>query len=78
MTEEHSRKRKITSSELSVLKGLDLRRRRPSLICIEIDSAARERIFEHLHAAGYRELDAYRSLNEWNAFFTPTTAFDHD
>jgi len=62
----------VEGAELAVLQGLDLRRYRPSLICIEIDPAARDRIFEHLHAAGYRELDAYHALNEWNAFFTPT------
>jgi FkbM family methyltransferase len=62
----------VEGAELQVLEGFDLRRHRPRLICIEIDPAARDRIFEHLHAAGYRELDAYHPLNEWNAWFTPT------
>jgi FkbM family methyltransferase len=61
----------VEGAELAVLQGLDLHRHHPSLICIEIDPAARDRIFEHLHAAGYRELDVYHALNEWNAYFTP-------
>jgi FkbM family methyltransferase len=61
----------VEGAELAVLKGLDLHRYRPTLICIEIDPAARDRIYEHLHAAGYREIDVYHALNEWNAYFTP-------
>ena len=61
----------VEGAELAVLRGLDLRRYRPWLICIEIDPAARESIYAHLHAAGYRELEVYHALNEWNAYFTP-------
>jgi hypothetical protein len=67
----------VEGAELAVLQGLDLHRFRPSLICIEIDPAARDRIFEHLHAAGYRELDVYHALNEWNAYFTPADSTVH-
>ena len=67
----------VEGAELAVLQGLDLHRYRPTLICIEIDPAARERIFAHLHAAGYVELDVYHALNEWNAYFIPAALTDN-
>lgn len=54
-----------------MLAGFDLRRSRPALVCVEVDKPGRERVFDHFRAAGYRELEAYRAVNEWNAWFAP-------
>jgi FkbM family methyltransferase len=61
----------VEGAEAAVLAGFDLRRYRPALVCIEVDKPGRERLFDWFRAAGYRELDAYRGVNEWNAYFTP-------
>jgi FkbM family methyltransferase len=61
----------VEGAEAAVLAGLDLRRYRPALVAVEVDKPGRERIFAAFRAAGYRELEAYRGVNEWNAFFTP-------
>jgi len=61
----------VEGAEAAVLAAFDLRRYRPALVCVEVDKPGRARLFEHFRAAGYRELVAYRGLNEWNAFFTP-------
>jgi FkbM family methyltransferase len=64
----------VEGAEAAVLAGFDLRRYRPALVCVEVDKPGRERIFAAFGAAGYRELEAYRGVNEWNAFFTPAGA----
>jgi FkbM family methyltransferase len=61
----------VEGAEAEVLAGLDLRRWRPALVCVEVDKPGREGLFAHFRAAGYRELDAYRGVNDWNAYFTP-------
>ena len=61
----------VEGAEAAVLAGFDIRRYRPALVCIEVDKPGRQRLFDWFRAAGYRELDAYRGINDWNAYFTP-------
>jgi FkbM family methyltransferase len=63
----------VEGAEAAVLDGLDLRRHRPALVCVEVDKPGKARIVERLRAAGYRELAAYRDVNEWNAWFAQAT-----
>jgi FkbM family methyltransferase len=61
----------VEGAEAAVLAGFDIRRYRPALVCIEVDKPGKDHLFSYFAAAGYRELEAYRGVNEWNAFFTP-------
>ncbi len=59
----------VEGAEAAVLAGFDIRRHHPALVCVEVDKPGRDALFRYFAAAGYRELDAYRGVNEWNAFF---------
>lgn len=59
----------IELSEPLALKGLDLTRFGPSLICIEAQPEVRQAIIDHLTANGYRIIGKYLRADARNLYF---------
>ena len=66
----------IEGAELAALRGFDLERYRPELLCIE--GAHRDELSEHLSSRGYERIEKYRKVDKINAYFRPAPPGDEN
>ncbi len=60
----------IEQAEPTALRGLDIERFRPALVCIDV-SQHRDAIYAYFRRHGYEELEHYTRLDPLNAYFRP-------
>ncbi len=61
----------IEGSELLALRGLDLERFQPGLICVEWFHAGREKLQAYLAAHGYARIERYVAFDGVNDYYAP-------
>jgi len=61
----------IEGAEPGALRGFDIDRFRPSLVCIEIGPANTEMVKDYFAAHGYSLIEDYRNYDKINWYFTP-------
>jgi FkbM family methyltransferase len=61
----------IEGAEIPALRGFDIRRFRPALVCIEAKPRNREAILAYFRENGYRRIDRYLEYDTANWYFTP-------
>ena len=59
----------IEGSEPEALEGFDIERYRPELICIEVQTYTRERLFQYFASHGYVPIERYRPVDAVNHYF---------
>ena len=61
----------IEESEPAALKGFDIERFRPDLVCIEASPSVREPILAYFAEHGYERIDRYLERDQINWYFRP-------
>jgi hypothetical protein len=61
----------VELSEPAALRGLDIRRFRPQLVCIEGHAEVRQAILDYFHRHGYVLVGKYLRADPMNLYFTP-------
>lgn len=61
----------IEESEPAALRGFDIRRFRPKLVCIEAHEAVRPFLAKYFADHGYRRIDLYGRWDDLNWYFMP-------
>lgn len=64
----------IEGGELSALKGFDIERFRPELVCIEMAAARRAELTSYFDAHGYERIQEYVKYDSINGYFRPRDA----
>jgi FkbM family methyltransferase len=59
----------IEGSEPEALEGFDIERYRPDLICIEVQTYTRDRLYDYFAAHGYAPIQRYRPVDAVNHYF---------
>jgi FkbM family methyltransferase len=59
----------IEGSEPEALEGFDIDRYRPELLCVEIQTYTRGRVFAYFASHGYQPIEPYRNHDEVNTYF---------
>jgi hypothetical protein len=62
----------IEGGQLSALRGFDIKKYRPDLVCIEDYIPDRDEIFEYFQKNGYDVLEEYQRFDWVNWYFAPT------
>ena len=63
----------IELSEPKALKGFDIRRFRPSLVCIEAHPETRQQLLDYFHYNGYVVVGKYLRVDMKNLYFRPVS-----
>jgi hypothetical protein len=63
----------IELAEPSALRGFDIDRYRPRLVCIEAHPDVRQFILDYFHRAGYVVVGKYLRVDVSNLYFTPVS-----
>lgn len=67
----------INGAEPVALKGFDIKRFKPELVCVEASRHRREELLEYFHRNGYKRIDEYLEHDRVDWYFTPdNTALD--
>ncbi len=61
----------IEEGEPAALRGFDIDRFEPALVCIETDAATRDFIAAYFARHGYERIERYRAYDELNWYFRP-------
>ncbi|MBN1225243.1 MAG: FkbM family methyltransferase [Candidatus Aminicenantes bacterium] len=61
----------IELAEPAALAGFDIRRFKPSLVCIEAHEEVRDQILDYFNKNDYIVIDKYKGLDPLNIYFTP-------
>lgn len=61
----------IELAEPAALAGFDIRKYRPSLVCIEAHKEVRDQILHYFSENGYRLIEKYEGLDPLNIYFAP-------
>ena len=61
----------IERAEPAALAGFDIRKYKPSLVCIEAHKEAIDQILGYFHKNNYTVIDKYKGLDPLNLYFTP-------
>lgn len=61
----------IEQAEPAALAGFDIRRFRPRLVCVELQSATKTAILAYMSRNGWVELERYRQFDSVNGWFAP-------
>ena len=62
----------IEGAEMLALRGFDIDRFKPELLCVEAKPRYRKLIIEYFEAHGYRRLERYAERDPMNYYFAPT------
>lgn len=61
----------IEMSEPAALAGFNIKKYRPSLVCIEAHEPVREKILDYFQRNDYVQVEKYREMDSYNLYFTP-------
>jgi hypothetical protein len=61
----------IELHEPEALRGFDIQRFRPQLVCIEAHPEVRQEILDYFARNGYVVVGKYLRADIWNLYFTP-------
>jgi hypothetical protein len=61
----------IEGAELAALRGLDIEKYKPRLVCVEIQKELSDAIYHYFEEHGYRQIEAYRPFDRFNGYFAP-------
>lgn len=61
----------IELAEPAALAGFDIKKYRPSLVCIEAHKEVRDKVLQYFSENGYRLIEKYKGLDPLNFYFTP-------
>lgn len=64
----------IELSEPAALRGFDIRKYRPALVCIEAHPEVRQQLIDYFDDHGYRVVGKYLRVDVTNLYFAPRTA----
>jgi len=62
----------IEGSEPAALRGFDIERFKPELVCIEASKSIRTEIQAYFAAHGYERIDKYLAYDMVNWYYAPT------
>tara|TARA_B110000908_G_C9988208_1_gene328558 strand:+ start:82 stop:279 length:198 start_codon:yes stop_codon:yes gene_type:complete len=61
----------IELSEPQALKGFNIKKYKPKLVCIEVHDAVKKQIYAYFKAHNYVEIKKYSQFDPLNAYFKP-------